>query len=173
MSSLNEILTEYGRQVAQLAGSPATTEATFYPAIQSLLNSVLRSAGLPFEVRTGTAQRRAAGGADQPDLAFYDGVSDLVVLLGEVKTVRDELEDLAASTDRQDQIGRYLARTGVVLLSNVRAFGLLTVDPTFEGDGPVPPARRRLVKGVEIWPSSSALSRGRAPLQGAAESLSE
>src|SRR3981081_4324882 len=128
MTTLTKALADYAGLVAQLAASPSTTEATFYPAIQALLTTVLREARLPFEVRTGTAQHRESGGADQPDLAFYDGAGDYVVVLGEVKTPREEIEDLARSTARQDQIGRYLARTGVVLLTNVRAFGLLTAD---------------------------------------------
>lgn len=173
MDQLTKILADYARQVALLATSPETTEATFYPALQSLLNGLLRGTRLPFEVRTNTAQRRAAGGADQPDLAFYDGANDAVVVLGEVKTPGEDLEVLARSTAQNDQIGRYLAQTGVVLLSNVRSFGLLTRDPQFQGVGPVPPAHRRLEEVVEIWPSASALSKGRPATAGSEARLCE
>ena len=173
MDSRTKLLADYGRQVAHLAASGSTTEATFYPAIQFLLSGLLREARLPFEVRTNTSQQRSAGGADLPDLAFVDGASDAVVVLGEVKTPRAELEELARSTERHDQIGRYLAQTGVVLLSNVRAFGLLTTDPAFQQLGPVPPAHRRLLEVVEIWPTASALAQSRQPLEGAAASLTE
>lgn len=172
MDPLTKLLSGYSHQIAQLAASPSTTEATYYPAIQALLSGVLREARLPFEVRTNTAQRRTGGGADQPDLAICEGASDAVIALGEVKTPREDLHDIAKSTERQDQIGRYLGQTGVVLLSNVRAFGLLVKEPGFKGSGPVPPEYRRLLAEVEIWSSVSALRQGRI-LAGAAAELSD
>lgn len=173
MNAPTRLVADYGTQIAQLSGSASTTEATFYPAIQALLSGVLHESKLPFEVRTNTSQQRAARGTDLPDLAFFDGASDAVVVLGEVKALRVELEDFARSTERRDQIGRYLAQTGVVLLTNVRAFGLLVIDPAFQGDGPVPPAHRRLLEVVELWPSASAVAQGRPPLTGAAAGLAE
>lgn len=171
MEPLSKLLSDYAHAVGQLAGAPSTTEATYYPALQSLLNGLLREAHLPFEVRTNTSQRRSSGGVDLPDLAFYDGAGDFVVVLGEVKTPAEELGELALSTAREDQIGRYLAQTGVVLLSNVRGFALLTSDPGFQQPGPVPPAHRRLLEVVELWPSASALGKSRAPLPEAAAEL--
>jgi Xaa-Pro aminopeptidase len=50
-----------------------------------------------------------------------------IVVCGEVKLPSEEIRDIAFSEERNDQIGRYLAQTGVVLVSNVRGFGLLTV----------------------------------------------
>ena len=153
MDEIGKALSAYAREVADIAGSPGSTEATYYPAVQRLLTAVLRARHLPFEVRVNTSQRRAAGGADLPDLAFYDGAGDFVVVFGELKTPEAELADLAVSTERGDQIGRYLARTGVVLLGNVRAFGLLAVDSAHPhlGDGRVPPDRRRLLEVVDLW----------------------
>jgi hypothetical protein len=48
-----------------------------------------------------------------------------MVVCGEVKLSSQEIKDITLSEDPNDQIGRYLAQTGVVLISNVRGFGLL------------------------------------------------
>jgi hypothetical protein len=111
-------------------------------------------------VRTSTTERRAGGGIDLPDVALYDGPGDFILVSGEVKLPEAELYEIAVSIERKDQIGRYLARTRVVLLCNVRSFGLLTVDPAFTDKGPVPPEHRRLEQVVEFWPSASELRRG-------------
>jgi hypothetical protein len=173
MDEIGRALAAYAREASEVAGSPGSTEATFYPAVQRLLTAVLQARGLPFDVRVNTSQRRAAGGTDLPDLAFYDGAGDFVVVFGEIKTPAVEIAELGASTERDDQIGRYLSRTGVVLLANVHAFGLLAVDPAFRADGPVPPEHRRLLDTVELWPSATALARGRAPALEAATALAE
>ncbi|HEX9670324.1 MAG TPA: hypothetical protein VGC93_12695, partial [Thermoanaerobaculia bacterium] len=172
VDEIGKALSAYAREVAGVAGSLGSTEATFYPAIQRLLTAVLDARRLPFDVRTNTSQRRSAGGTDLPDLALYDG-GDYVAVYGEVKTPGIEIADLARSAELDDQIGRYLGRTGVVLLTNVRAFGLLAVDPTYRGDGPVPPDRRRLLATVQLWPSATAMARGRAPDLEAALALAE
>lgn len=156
-----------------IAASPGTTEATFYPAVQSLVAAILDARKLPFEVRVNTSQRRAAGGTDLPDLALYDGAGDFVVVYGEIKTPAADLVELARSTERDDQIGRYLGRAGVVLLSNVRAFGLLTTGPDWRAEGRVPPEHRRLLDVVDLWPSASSLALGRAPDLEAAVALAE
>lgn len=153
--SPTEALAAYAERVTDLSGSPGSTEASYYPAIERLLDSLLRHRRLPFDVRVETSQRRTgqgAGGTDLPDLAFYDGSGDYVAFFGEVKTPAVELQDLARSTENNDQIGRYLAKTQVVLLSNVRGFGLLAVDPEYDGpDGaPVPPESRHLLDVVEL-----------------------
>src|SRR4051812_19595642 len=173
MDRLHRILVQYAQEVAALAGSTSTSEATFYPALRTLLSDLLREARLSFEVRTNTSEQRTGGGTDLPDLAIYEKTGDYAVVVGEVKTPRVDLAELATSTARQDQIGRYLRQTRVVLLTNVRAFGLLTIAPGDPGRGPVPPAGRRLLDVVEVWPSASALERGEAPLPGAAAKLAE
>jgi hypothetical protein len=66
-----------------------------------------------------------------PTWPFYDGQGHYLVVAGEVKLPSDDIKALAFSEERNDQIGRYLAQTGVVLVSNVRMFGLLTVRPMF------------------------------------------
>jgi hypothetical protein len=71
-----------------------------------------------FDVITGTSE----GGTrrrDMPD--FVLGGSTLFVgVYGEVKRADTSLAKLAVSTEQNDQIGRYLSQTGVVLLCNVR-----------------------------------------------------
>lgn len=105
---------------------------------------------------------RAGGGVDLPDIALYDGVGDFIHVCGEVKLPDADLEDVGMSVGCKDQIGRYLALTRVVLLCSVRSFGLLTVEPGYDGTGPVPPGSRRLEQVVEFWPSAAELRRGKA-----------
>lgn len=151
----------YCDETRKLQSLPTTTETTYYPDIKVLLAAVLRSEGLPFDVRTGTSEARQAG-RDMPD--FILGDSTLFVgVYGEVKRPNVTLDDLAISTDQNDQIGRYLAQTGVVLICNVRGFGLLTCQHGYVRDPvvPVPPARRHLEKRVDLW---NAAPGGRTPV---------
>ncbi|MCC6407684.1 MAG: N-6 DNA methylase [Planctomycetes bacterium] len=115
---------------------------------------------LPFEARASTSESRRGGGSDQPDFALYDGPGGYPVVLGEGKLPEADLKALAFSTERNNQIGRYLAQTRAVLLCNVRAFGLLTVKPGFVGNEPVPPQHRSLELVVDLWPSIEALRNG-------------
>lgn len=87
-----------------------------------------------------------------PDFVLGDS-SLFVGVYGEVKRAGTSLAELAMSTEQNDQIGRYLSQTGVVLLCNARGIGLLTCDPTFrrETGKPVPPAKRVLEKTVDLW----------------------
>src|SRR5947207_676749 len=103
--------TRYARDVTTLVGSETTTEMTYYPATRTLLVETLRELKLPSDVRSGTSETREGGGSDAPDLALYDDTGDSIVVPVEVKLPGVELEDLARSTDRNDQIGRYLAQT--------------------------------------------------------------
>jgi hypothetical protein len=123
-----------------------------------LLNTVLKNERLPFDVITGTSE----GGArrrDMPDFVLGDS-SLFVGVYGEVKRADTSLDKLAISTEQNDQIGRYLSQTGVVLLCNVRGIGLLTCDPTFkrEAGKPVPPAKRVLEKTVDVWSAVTGAS---------------
>lgn len=163
MDEIGKALAAYARDVAGVTSSPGSTEATYYPAVQRLLTAILRARRLPFEVRVNTSQRRGAGGTDLPDLALYDGAGDFVVVFGEVKLPNVEIADLAASTDRGNQIGRYLSQTGVVLLTDIRSFGLVSIDDSSVAEGPVPPEHRQLLETVDLWPSISSLARGRPP----------
>lgn len=84
----------------------------------------------------------------------------------------DEVKDIAFSEERNDQIGRYLARTGVVLISNVRGFGLLTIRHGASRQGSrIAPADRVLEHVVELWPSISAMEQRRPIAREAMEEL--
>ncbi len=85
---------------------------------------------------------------------------------GEVKLPDVELQKLALSTENKDQIGRYLADMRAVLISNVRSFGLVAVNPAWKETGPVPPESRRVEQIVELWPSVAVLKRGK-PIEAA------
>lgn len=155
-----DIIGSYVEEARRLSRAGTTTETSYYPAIKTLLEAILADTGLSFEVRTGTSEDRAGGGRDQPDIAIYDGNGDYVVVSGEVKTPLPELRELAQSTERNDQVGRYLALTRVVLLCNVRSFGLLTVAPGVSRNTRVPPENRMLDQVADLWPSAEALRRG-------------
>ncbi len=155
MLSLTEIISEYVRETRKLESLPSTTETSFYPDLKTLLSAVLKSERLPFDVITGTSE----GGERQRDMPDFvlGNSSSFVGVYGEVKRTNTTLDDLAVSTEQNDQIGRYLSQTGVVLLSNVRGIGLLTCDPSFQRElgKPVPPKKRILEKTVDLWSAVS------------------
>jgi hypothetical protein len=146
---------EYVLETRRLHGLISTTEETFYPAIRNLLTTVLRFQNLPFEVRTGTSEAKA-GGTDRPDFVLADSAL-FVGVFGEVKKPDVTLEEIVVSTERDDQIGRYLTRTGVALITNVRSFGLLACAPSHvrTPGTPVPPGQRELIGSVDLWASAS------------------
>ena len=151
LDSLLGMASEYVAETRRLNSLSNTTEETFYPAIRDLLSGILRTHALPFEVRTGTSEERE-GGTDRPDFVLTDAAL-FVGVFGEVKKSDVSIGEIADSTDRDNQIGRYLARTGVVLVSNVRGFGLLTCAPSFDRSlgTPVPPEERDLIGEVDLW----------------------
>lgn len=155
MQNLAEVISAYVHETRRLESLPSSTETTFYPDLKALLNAVLKSQRLPFDVVTGTSE----GGArrrDMPDFVLGDSAL-FVGVYGEVKRANTALTDLAISTEQHDQIGRYLSQTGVVLLCNVRGVGLLICDPSFkrEQGKPVPPKKRVLEKRVDLWSAVS------------------
>jgi len=142
---------EYVRDTQHLHGLETSTEETFYPAIRELLTAILQLQHLPFEVRTGTSETKD-GSTDRPDFVLADSAL-FVGVFGEVKNPDLSLQQIAVSTDRDNQIGRYLARTGVILITNIRGFGLLTCRPSYErkpGE-PVPPAEREILAAIDLW----------------------
>jgi hypothetical protein len=151
MQNLAEVISDYVRETRKLESLPSSTETTFYPDLKLLLNAILKSERLPFDVITGTSE-----GGGMPDFVLGDS-SLFVGVYGEVKRADTSLADLAVSIEQNDQIGRYLSQTGVVLLCNVRGIGLLTCDPSFarEGGKPVPPKKRVLEKTVDLWSAVS------------------
>jgi Type ISP C-terminal specificity domain/N-6 DNA Methylase len=159
MPKLVKAAKSYSRDVADLLPAGSTTEATFYPAIRSLLSAALEAEDLPFDVRINTSEQKTGGGVNLPDVALYDSGGKFLVVCGEVKLPDQEIEDLGFSTEGKNQIGRYLAATRAVILCNIRAFALLTIKPDWKGDGPVPPEARRIEQIVELWPSVAALKQ--------------
>lgn len=169
---MDDIFRAYGDEVAALSASHTSTEPSYYPAIKALLSKMLALEALPFEVRASTSEFRVGGGHDLPDLALYDGDGDYLVVAGEVKLPSDEIRDIAFSEERNDQIGRYLIQTGVVLVSNVRGFGLLTIRPGASRKGrSVEPSNRVLEHVVELWSSTTAMEQRRSINREAIEEL--
>lgn len=169
---MDDVFKAFGDEVAGLSASHTTTEPSYYPAIKTLLANMLAHETLPFEVRASTSESRAGGGYDMPDLALYDGQGDYLVVAGEVKLPGDEVRDIAFWEGRNDQIGRYLVQTGVVLVSNVRGFGLVTVRRGASRKATrIEPEDRVLEHVVELWPSTSAMEERRTIPAGAREEL--
>lgn len=173
LAKLPKAAKSYARDIGGLICAGSTTEATYYPSVRSLISGALASEGLPFEVRINTSEKKTGGGVNLPDVALYDSGGEFLVVCGEVKLPTVELDQLAMSIENKDQVGRYLAATGVVLISNVRAFGLVSVSPKWKGDGAVPPEARRIEQIVELWPSVSVLKAGKAIEPAALERFAE
>lgn len=163
----------YSSDISKLIMSGSTTEATYYPAVRSLIAAALEAEELPFDVRINTSEQKQGGGINLPDVALYDAEGEFLVVCGEVKLPTVELNELALSTENKDQIGRYLAATRAVLISNVRAFGLVTVNPNWKGTGPVPPHARRVEQTVDLWTSVSAVKQNRPILSASLEEFAE
>lgn len=155
MQNITAAFLEYVAETRHLDTQPTSTENTFYPAIKTLISGILKEGRLPFEVRVNTSEARAKG-RDMPDFVLGDAKM-FIGVFGEVKRPAVSLEDLAASTEQKDQIGRYLAQTGVVLVCNVRGFGLLSCEAGYERPktGTVPPEKRALIKTVDLWSAVS------------------
>jgi len=155
MQNLADVIADYVRETRRLESLPSSTETTFYPDLKVLLGAVLKNERLPFDVITGTSE---GGGRrrDMPDFVLGDS-SLFVGVYGEVKRADTALADLAVSTEQNDQVGRYLSQTGVVLICNARGLGLLTCDPKFQRElgKPVPPKKRVLEKTVDLWSAVS------------------
>lgn len=155
MASIAEAIGAYVAATRGIEALLSSTETSFYPDIKVLLSAALKAERLPFDVITGTSEARVRG-RDMPDFVLGDSTL-FVAVYGEVKRPGVALAGLAVSTENNDQIGRYLAQTGVVLLCNVRSFGLLTCDPSYKRDPsqPVPPQHRRLETPVDLWSAVS------------------
>ncbi|MBX4959523.1 helicase [Rhizobium lentis] len=159
MQNISEVLIEYNSETRRLDTLPSSTENTFYPSIKVLIAAILKDCKLPFEVRVNTSEARAKA-RDMPDFVLGDDKL-FVGVFGEVKRPVVTLQDIANSTEQKDQIGRYLAQTGVVIVCNVRGFGLLACEPGYERPvtGTVPPERRQLIKTVDLWSATTGIGK--------------
>lgn len=165
----------YSDEVVPLANTASTNESSYYPAVKALLAALAEIKGLARDVRVGTSEGRSGGGTDQPDLAIYEGDGTYLAVAGEIKLPATDLNALAKSTDRNDQIGRYLAQTGVVLLSNIHGFALVAVRAGVTRDPakPVKPADREMLDEATLWSSAEALRAGRPISTGGLKSLAD
>ncbi|MFO7695646.1 MAG: type ISP restriction/modification enzyme [Anaerolineae bacterium] len=172
-SSLASILRSYSKEAVALRRSRATSEESYYPALRTLFSELLRLSGLRFRVVTGISESREGAGRDRPDIGIFDETGEYLVVPCEIKTADVDLKGLAFSTERNDQIGRYLAQAGIVLLSNVRSFGLVALRPGVIRDRrrPVQPKDRDFLATVDLWPSLEAFQGGKEPILLAAEPL--
>lgn len=145
-----EVVAAYVLATKQLNTQPGTNEATFYPDIRNLIAALLTAGRLPFGVRMNTSEARSKG-VDMPD--FVLGDAQFVGVYGEVKLPDVTIDAMARSTAQNDQVGRYLAAAGVVLLCNVRGFALLAVKPGIARVNgiPVVPEHRELIASVDLW----------------------
>lgn len=168
MQILQKALERFEGEARALVATAGATEETLYPHIRQLIGAALDALQLPFDVRTGTSEVRPGKGKDRPDFVVADG--PLIAAYGEVKTPSEDLAQLALSEDCDDQIGRYLARTGVVVLCNVKSMGLLLCRPGLDRVGldRIEPKDRELTRVVGLWPKQAG-----APLSEAARQLAE
>src|SRR5271167_3497586 len=101
VSKLAKAARSYARDVGALVAAGSTTEATYYPAVKSLIAAALAVEDLPFDVRINTSEQKAGGGINLPDVALYDGAGEFLVICGEVKLPDAELQKLALSTENK------------------------------------------------------------------------
>lgn len=163
MSDAKSPFGKFRREVVALYGATSTTEKSYYPAIKELWARLLESRSLPFDVRVETSEGSTPTGTKLPDLALYDR-GGFASVLAEVKTPDVEIAEMAVSVEDKNQVGRYLCRTGVMLLCNVRAVGLLACNPGYvrQPDIAVPPDKRNLLVTVQLWGAEDALGKGGA-----------
>jgi len=159
-SRLRHALDGYARDVSRLSAAESTTEATYYPAIKSLIEAALSQLELRLDVRASTSEARRSGGRDAPDFAIYDGAGGFVMLYVEVKLVDIDVRELAVSRDNNDQIGRYLSATSAVLLCTLREFAVVTSGGTARRGVSVAPANRRVSDVIELWPTVGGFRSG-------------
>lgn len=62
----------YTKDVGALVAAGSTTEATYYPAVKSLIAAGLAVEDLPFDVRINTSEQKAGGGVNLLAVALYE-----------------------------------------------------------------------------------------------------
>jgi hypothetical protein len=71
VSKLSKAAKSYAKDVGALIAAGSTTEATYYPAVKSLIAAALSVEDLPFDVRINTSEQKDGGGIDLPDVAVW------------------------------------------------------------------------------------------------------
>jgi len=166
MSVSRQLVDSYASDIQKLLGEKTTREETYYPTIKDLISGTLQALNLPADVRQNTIQRRSTGGQDLPDLALYDGDGEFITVCLEVKRSNADVKELAHSMERNNQIGRYLAQTGVVIVTNLWRYALVTPTEGWSGEGAVSADHRRINNSVSLWSSGRALRAEDPPNQG-------
>lgn len=141
--SLTDQLIAYRKEVARLKATAGTTETSYYPALTALIQSALDSSGIVLKAVAGSRQESESGTSDLPDVAVYSADGQVYLCPVEVKKPGVDLRALSTSTDQNDQIGRYLARSGSLIVTNADQFLLVTGARSDDG-GPVPPEARSI-----------------------------
>jgi hypothetical protein len=173
MGTKRKLVESYALDIQELLEDETTREETYYPALKDLLEGVLEKLKLPVDVRQNTQQGRQDGGYDLPDLAMYDADGEYLSVCLEVKRPDTDLEELVESTARNNQMGRYLRQTQVVVATNLREFAIVTPTSDWDGESLVAPEHRRVENRVALWPSAAAFRAEDPPSSGVEEQLSD
>ncbi|MEJ7763716.1 MAG: N-6 DNA methylase, partial [Thermomicrobiales bacterium] len=132
---MSDLLENYLRELRDIRRSGAATpETSYYPALSNLLNGV----GQPLRPPVRAVLQLANKGAGLPDGGLFTadqlrGSDDAAPLQGQVpargvieaKPTSDDIDAVADS----EQVARYLARYGLVLVTNYRDFVVVDRDP--------------------------------------------
>jgi len=94
MLNLTEMISDYVHETRKLESLPSSTETSFYPDLKTLLNAVLKSERLSFDVMTGTSESGARP-RGMPDFVLGDW-SLFAGVYGEVKRADTTLGGAAA-----------------------------------------------------------------------------
>jgi hypothetical protein len=148
-------------ETRHLDSQPTSTEPTFYLVTKTLLSAILKEGRLPFEVRVNTSETKGKA-RDMPDFVLGDDKM-FIGVYGEVKRANVLLEDLALSTEQNDQIGRYLARRtgGFGLLACAAGYSRPLVPCRTSGADQNPHRFRHVVQNSRMSVKKSAFGRHR------------
>lgn len=117
----NKILAAYLSHLRMIqATGLATSETSFYPALDGLINS----AGDFLNPKIKSISQLANRGAGMPDFGWFNSENQDLLGVVEAKPVDQDLIDVSLSPQGQ----KYLAEYGVVLVTNYRSFQLVTGD---------------------------------------------
>ena len=117
----NKILAAYLSHLRMIqATGLATSETSFYPALDGLINSV----GDFLNPKIKSISQLANRGAGMPDFGWFNSENQDLLGVVEAKPVDQDLIDVSLSPQGQ----KYLAEYGVVLVTNYRSFQLVTGD---------------------------------------------
>jgi hypothetical protein len=166
---------QFVADVRRVSNSDSSTEATYYPYIRELWNAVLKRCDLPYELRQNVSLRRATGNTarDNPDLAIYEQKSEVFLAPIEVKLPAASINELCTGTGRNNQVGRYLAQAGLVLVTNIRQIALVTATHSASIGVAVDPQNRRIDRILTLWESAAEMRAGTGPADNTLDALAD